>query len=81
MYEHITSITALILSIMPKVPEGLEGYEDEIGLLSHHSAFILIRLCSQKQSYFSSLFTLFRFQTETDIYQVAFTFVLKNASA
>ena len=33
-----------------------------------------------KTELFSSLFTLFRFQTETDIYQLVFTLFLKNAS-
>ena len=33
-----------------------------------------------KTELFSSLFTLLRFQTETDIYQLVFTLFLKNAS-
>ena len=41
----------------------------------HFDPFLL-----PKTELFSSLFTLLRFQTETDIYQLVFTIFLKNAS-
>ena len=41
----------------------------------HYDPFLL-----PKTELFSSLFTLLRFQTKTDIYQLVFTLFLKNAS-
>ena len=58
--------------------KALSGYLSKATFTLHRFHFDPFLL--PKAGLFSSLFTLLRFQTETDIYQLVFTLFLKNAS-